>query len=135
MAENLEEAKESRDKPNGDIKDVMTNTSADKSQSQSVAESPSETRIKAMKRKPMDLIAEYRSTIMQRYTEKVLHGSIVASIKYSDEKPMEKTSHFEDSEEKKQLMSAKSQKVLTREQEKQKKNFKKSPEGKKRHRS
>jgi CRISPR/Cas system CMR-associated protein Cmr5 small subunit len=92
----------------------MTNTSAEKSLNHSMAtDSLNETRIKENIKKPMDLIAEYRSTIMQRYTEKVLQGSIISKIQHSDEKPMEKTSHFEDSEEKKQLLSAKSQKVLT----------------------
>lgn len=138
VCETKEEVKEAQEKPNRDIKEVMTNTSAEKSLDHSMAtESLNETRIKENRKKPMDLIAEYRSTIMQRYTEKVLRGTIVSKMKHSDEKPMEKTSYFEASEEKKQLQSAKSQKVLTREQEKEKKSlsFNKSSESRKRHRS
>jgi hypothetical protein len=53
---------------NSDIKEVMTNTSADKSQ---VTEN-GETRIKtASLREPIDLIREYRQTILQRYNQKM----------------------------------------------------------------
>jgi hypothetical protein len=61
-------------KDNSDIKEVLTNTSAEKSHNSScVIEDLNETRIKSTySHTPLDLIEEYRSTIIERYTQRVL---------------------------------------------------------------
>jgi hypothetical protein len=71
--EEIKEEKEEK-KENSDIKEVLTNASAEKSHNSScVIEDLSETRIKnTYYQKPLDLIEEYRSTIMERYTQRVL---------------------------------------------------------------
>ena len=77
MKEEKEEMKEEmkeEKKDNSDIKEVLTNASAEEIHNSScVIEDLSETRIKNISsQKPLDLIEEYRSTILERYTQRVL---------------------------------------------------------------
>jgi len=63
---------------NSDIKDVLS--SAEKSLHSIKADSLYETRIKASNEyKPLDLIAEYRNTITERYAQKVLGKQTIDS--------------------------------------------------------
>ena len=68
--------KEEPQKANSDIKDFMATQSADRQSLNSsvVTDSINETRIKATNN-PMDLIAEYRNTITERYAHKILDKS------------------------------------------------------------
>lgn len=76
---------------NKDIKEIMTNTSAEKSINSSFKHEPvDETRIKeSQKPKAMDLISEYRQTIMERYAERVLGPSQSSQIHDSASKGSE----------------------------------------------
>lgn len=69
-----DEEQKHQHRENSDIKDVMTNASAEKQSLNSSfkTDQRSEHKIRASYSQPLDLISEYRSTILQRYAEKVL---------------------------------------------------------------
>lgn len=74
---------------NSDIKELMTNTSAEKQSLNSSFRTDSlhETRIMATQnKKPLDLISEYRSTILQRYNQKMFEDPMSSQVDESAEK-------------------------------------------------
>ena len=70
--------KKAEKKENVDIKEVLTNTSAEKSQCSSyMIDNTNESRVRnSTQYRPLDLIEEYRTTIVERYTQRMMDSVI-----------------------------------------------------------